>query len=375
MTVWRQGVASTLAAITFVVAFAFTYGPDAIRMDLGPALLVSLVSAGAVWLSGVKPSAGFVVALVATGVLIATRSTFDAMPLVLVFVGFQALMRTSRSPWLLGGSLLVAMTANDLWSRHLLGRPFAETSITFPALMTALVVGLGLQSRRVRVQHAELASLREVERARAVVDERRRIARDVHDIAAHHLSALVVRNKIARRLDTHQALQEAADFSADTAATALDSLRQVVRVLSTEPTAPMAPQPSLSDIDDVMQRMASAGLEITKDIDTTVPVRRETEVAIVRILQEALANVLRHRGPGEAWVKLGTQSGRVELAIEDDGPTTWSGDTSDLSRHHGGGHGLIGMRERSEACGGSFSLSRSPRGGWLVAVSLPASVA
>lgn len=199
MKMWRANFHRLSALLTFVAAFAFIYGPDALRMDLAPAALVSGGAALAVWFSGKRPIVALVVVVGATGAVVVTGSTFDAMPLVLLLVGFEVGMRTDFDLRFLAVVLLGALAVNDLWSRHLLSRPFAETSVVLPALMTALTVALGDQSRRVRRQNEELVALRKSERERAVLDERRRIARDVHDIAAHHLSALVVRNKLAKR--------------------------------------------------------------------------------------------------------------------------------------------------------------------------------
>lgn len=371
MTAWRPAVGRWLAVVTFVVAFVFTYGPDAVQMDVVPALLVSTFSAGAVWLSGVRPASALALVVLATAALVATRSTFDALPLVIVLVGFQAVLASTFDPRLLAGVVLATLTANELWTRHVLGRPYAETSIVYPALMAALTVGLGLQSRRIRVQSEELVALRDAERRRAVTDERQRIARDVHDIAAHHLSALVVHNKLARRVGTSDALGEAAEFSARTAAVALDSLRQVVGVLSADERSPFEPQPTLSAIDDVVQRLEAAGLRVDRSVGQLPSVPGATEVAVVRIVQEALTNVLRHRGPGQAWMCIDGHGAVIDVVVEDDGPSAWDDQMAEPAWHRPGSHGLVGMRERAAACGGSLHVSRSPRGGWRIAAALP----
>jgi signal transduction histidine kinase len=355
----------------FAVTFGFSYGPGSLRMSFPASVVVSAAIAGVIWLSMTKPVVALGVATVMTAVLPAIRSTFDAMALVLVLVGFQAAMRSELSRWVLVPTVFGALTANDIWLRVAFGRTFMEPSLLYPALMCALAVGLGLQSRQLRLHQARLEELHTADRQRAVLEQRRQIARDVHDIAAHHLSALVVRNKLARRVGTIAALDQAAGFSADTAAEALASLRQVVGVLAADEGAPLDPQPSLREIDVVVDRMEQAGLRIQRSpLPDSVPAR-EVEVAAVRIVQEALANVLRHRGPGRAWVSVGDHDGALEVTVDDDGPGTWQAELGEGSWYRPSSHGLIGMRERAEACGGRLIVGPSPRGGWRVSALLP----
>ncbi|MBC8091673.1 MAG: hypothetical protein H7Y15_07015 [Pseudonocardia sp.] len=362
-------LAATLSGVTLVVSFVFSYGPEPVRMSLGAALLISVAAAGAVWLSSRRPIAALVVVSVLALGLPVIGSTFAVLDLVVVFVVFQAVLTADLPAWAVAATCLVTLTVNDAWQRTALGQSFMEPSVLYPLLLTALSVGLGLQSRQVRRQHAELVALRDADRQRAVSDERRRIARDLHDVAAHHLSALVVHNKLARRIGTEQARHEAVEFTAQTAADALDSLRQVVHVLNTEREAPLAPFPRLADLDGVVARMEAAGLHVERAAPVTTG--GEVDAAVVRIASEALANVLRHRGPGRAWLDVARHhdTGVVTVTVEDDGPSTWS---ADAAWHRPGGYGMIGMRERAEACGGHLVVGPSPRGGWKVSAVLPA---
>lgn len=364
---------AVLTGTTFVVSFAFSYGPDALTMSLPGALAISATAAGSVWLSGRRPVGALVVVVALALALPVIGSTFEVLDLVVVLVVFRAAMDTRLPPWVLATAGLVALTVNDAWQRVAFEESFARPSVLYPLLLTALCVGLGLQSRQVRAQHAELVALRDADRRWAVSDERRRIARDLHDVAAHHLSALVVRNKLARRIDTVDALEEAALFTARTATETLDSLRQVVHVLNTESGPPLAPSPSLADMDRVVTTMEAAGLRIERPASTVSVTSREVEVAVVRIAQEAMANVLRHRGPGRCWLDLGCRGDSIELTVEDDGPSTWRADVAARSWHRHGSYGLLGMRERAEACGGHLVVGPSARGGWRVSAVLPAS--
>ncbi len=366
----RPGLGAALTAVIFVVSFVFSYGPGATRMSLPGALAISAVATGAVWLSARRPAAALVAAGVLTVGLPLIGSTFAVMDLVVVFVVFQVVLLGDLRPWVVAVACLVMLTVNDVWLRTSEGRGFADPGVLYPLLLTCLAVGLSLQSRRVRRQHDEIVLLRDADRLRAVSDERRRIARDLHDHAAHHLSSLVVRNKLARRVDTVEALDDAARFTATTAADALDSMRRIVHVLTTDAAAPLTPSPRLSDLDVLVASMEAAGLRIERGpVDDVGGVPDDVAGAAVRIVGEALANVLRHRGPGRAWLDVHHEPRAVTVQVDDDGPGTW---TPEAAAHHLPGHyGILGMRERAESCGGHLTVGPSPRGGWRVAAVLP----
>lgn len=346
---------------------------------MGPpaALGVSAFAAGAVWLSGRRPVAALIVVSVLTVALPLVRSTFPVMDLVVVVVAFQAVLHADLPPRVVALVCLVLLTVVDAWQRVAGDRSFMEPDVLYPLVLTGLVMGLGLQSRQVRRQHDELVALRDTDRRRAVSDERRRIARDLHDIAAHHLSVLVVRTRLATRLGTPEALADAATFTAKTAAEALDGLRGAVQVLSSDKAdpdgAPLAPTPLLRDLDRIVASLGEAGLRVEsrmpQDDAGEPPV--DVAVAAVRIASEALANVLRHRGPGRAWLQVGCGPGVLTVLVEDDGPGTWRPEAGDPAWHLPGHYGVVGMRERAQACGGHLSLDPSARGGWRVAAVLP----
>jgi signal transduction histidine kinase len=215
-----------------------------------------------------------------------------------------------------------------------------------------------------------LIALQHVNRERAVLTERQRIARDLHDVAAHHLSALVVQNKLARRVATTEALEEAADFSSKTAGEALDALRQVVGVLSSD--SPLEPQPTLNDLPQMFDRLQVAGLLLHTSPNSFVgfpELRRDIELAIVRITQEALTNVLKHRGPGNVWFALSHSPNEVTLTIEDNGSPNEISRRSEDS--YQSGFGLINMAERARSAGGVLATKGSLRGGWRIEATFP----
>jgi signal transduction histidine kinase len=236
-----------------------------------------------------------------------------------------------------------------------------------PALITALAVGAGAQTRRLRVANERLVELAAVDRRNAVIEERRRIARELHDVAAHHLSAVVVKSKLALRINTVEDLRQASEFAATSAGEALGSMRQLVGVLSdVTDGAPLAPQPRLEELAAITRRMVSAGLNVEMtDLSTIPALSRQIELAVVRIVQEALTNVLRHRGPGDVWVSIVHSARAVDVMVDDDGAPP------DSTIDFGQGHGLVSMRERATACGGDLRIECSPKGGWRIGATLP----
>ncbi|MGL5819917.1 MAG: sensor histidine kinase [Phycicoccus sp.] len=355
-----------LSVVVLLVSFVFSYGPGTLRMSLSASLAVSALAASAVWLSGRAPGAALAaVAVLAVG-LPAARSTFEAFDLVVVVVVVRVLTSSAVSVWAAGLVCLAALTVGDVWHRLAVGRSFDEPSILYPAILTAFSVGVGMQARRIRRQQEELAALRESEQERVVADERRRIAYDLHDVAAQHLSALVVRNTLARRLGTPDALAEAAKFTATTTTEALVALRQVVGVLGAGGGPELTPAPGMDELDRIVARMEGAGLRVSWDQAPVDPVPDAVAVAVVRIVQEALANVLRHRGPGRCWLDIQRRDDELVLVVEDDGAPTAAAPLEGRE-----GIGMTAMRERARSCGGQLSLEASSRGGWAVRATLP----
>ncbi len=362
---------AALAAVTFAVSFVFAAAPGAAAMPLPSSVAIAAAAAGAVAASGRRPVAALVVAALLTAALPLVGSTFAVLDLVVVIVVFQVVLGTALPPAAAALACFVLLTVNDAWLRIADGRGFLEPGVLYPLLLTGMTLGLSLQSRRVRRQHDELLALREADRRRAVSDERRRIARDLHDVAAHHLSAIVVRTRLADRIGRPDARAEAVRFAAATAAGTLDELRRIVHVLTTDDAAPLTPADA--DLDALVATMEDAGLRIDRSGPPTaaavadLPV--DVRVALVRIAGEALVNVLRHRGPGPCRLVLDRGPGRVVLRVEDDGPHDPPVAPGPRAAP---GHGITGMRERAQACGGRLDAGPSGSGGWAVRAVLPA---
>jgi signal transduction histidine kinase len=357
------------AAIVFVFVF---WGVDS-SMGLASSVVVASLSGLAVAISGGRPMVGLGVVAVVAVLTPAFALTFEALPLVVGLVGFRTAQSGKVPPLLIGSVCVTALMVVDVWQRENLGTTYREPSILLPMLFGGLTVGLGAVTARLARQNHELRALRDVDRLRAVSEERRRIARDIHDVAAHHLSALVVRSKLALRSDDTDTHRQAVAFAASTSQEALDSIRQVVSVLSTRSEAPLEPQPGLADLDAVIDRANDGGLTVDRAIALDgVTADAQVQLAVVRIAQEALANVLRHRGPGRAWLSLSAYPTTLSLQVDDDGPDTWRPESADPGLLRSGSSGIVGMRERAEACDGRLFVGPSPRGGWRVSAVLPA---
>lgn len=255
-----------------------------------------------------------------------------------------------------------------------------------PNLMTCAVVvlvGIAVRTRRdYTASLLERARQLEVERDQqarlAAAAERARIAGEMHDIIGHHLSVitgLADGGSYAARKNPERATQ-ALEAIGDTSREALGELRKLLGMLR-DATAELAPQPALADLDQLLGRVREAGL----------PVRVTTsgrggelspglQLAVYRIVQEALTNTLKHAGPGaRAEVTIGYAPHGVDLGIMDTaGSSTVSGlsDGPNAPNSPYGGQGIPGMRQRAALYGGTLDAGPLPSGGWRVHVHLPA---
>jgi signal transduction histidine kinase len=211
---------------------------------------------------------------------------------------------------------------------------------------------------------------REAQAARAVADERRRIAREMHDVVAHSVSVMVVQAGGARRIldrDPDRAV-EAARLIERTGRSALLEMRRLLGVLgSADEPAAMAPQPRIEEIGALVARAEAAGLPVTLHVDGSPrPLPAGAEAAIYRVVQEALTNALKHAGSAPTEVLLRWDHESLEVVVADRGAAR--GPTPALP---GGGHGILGMRERVRVYGGSLSAAPRPDGGFVVRARIP----
>ena len=201
----------------------------------------------------------------------------------------------------------------------------------------------------------------------AAAEERRRIARDVHDLVGHSLTVVLLHVTGARRLarrdpeETERALEEAERAGRS----ALAEIRRTVTLLREEGDA-RAPTPTGQDLQTLVDESRAAGMMIVDDLPTnTAALDETTGLATYRIVQEALANAARH-APGSATdVTVRYTSTDVEIDITNTAPTSPAPPTS------GGGNGVVGMHERATALGGTLTAGPAGTGGWRVTAVLP----
>jgi signal transduction histidine kinase len=227
----------------------------------------------------------------------------------------------------------------------------------------------------------EQRRLRAVESQKVVAEERTRIARELHDVVAHHMSAIVIRAQAAERLAPGRpdVAVDALRWIAGTGKEALTGMRHAVQVLRDADgdravelaphghrTVELAPQPTLADLRGTVERLAPVGLDVEVALPDPLPaLDPQVELAAVRIAQEGVTNALRHAEARRAVVRVAAEADHLVVAVDDDGR---SGTTPALSAS---GHGLRGMAERAAACGGRLDLARSDLGGWSVRATLP----
>lgn len=249
----------------------------------------------------------------------------------------------------------------------------ADAAVNYLVAIGAWVVGDSTRSQRERT--AWLAQRQHDEARRATAEERVRIARDLHDVVAHHISVIVVQAEAAQEVlaaDPERA-EGAMAAVADTARTALGELRRMLGLLRSD--AGRTPQPDLAAVDDLVRSVRGAGLAV--ELRTTGaprPVGGVVGLTAYRVVQEALTNVLRHAGADRACVDLRFEDDALVVCVADDGRGTSSGRAGggrDGADGNGVGHGLRGMRERVGSVGGEVDAGPSPEGGFVVRARLP----
>lgn len=249
------------------------------------------------------------------------------------------------------------------------------------ALLAVVIAAWGLGQLR-RMRFAALEALadrarraeadREERAVRAVLDERTRIAREMHDMVAHSLSVIVRQaegGRYAARADPAAALP-VLDVVADTGREALADMRSLLGVLRDNAAVSdgPGPQPTLADLPELVERVRRSGL-LVEVIDSGTPghLDRAGELAVYRLVQEALTNVVRHAGrSARASVCLQWSARQLTVMVRDDGAGS-----SEVMAAREDGHGLLGMRERLALAGGRMTAGAESGGGFVVHAELP----
>jgi signal transduction histidine kinase len=237
--------------------------------------------------------------------------------------------------------------------------------VTVLALLSAWAMGVNTRTRRAYL--ARLAADRAEGERRAAAAERVRIARELHDLVTHNVTVMVITagaGRVAADADPHRLRSELATVE-QVGRQTLVELRRLLGVLRTgeQPTQPRTPAPGLAQLTGLVEDTRRAGLAVELVVDGQPrPLPPGVDASAYRIVQEALANTLRHASPCTARVDVCYTDRELHLAVVNDGAPV---------PVPSGGHGLVGMRERVAMIGGRIEAGPRPTGGFAVRVSLP----
>ncbi|MEU3623502.1 two-component sensor histidine kinase [Amycolatopsis coloradensis] len=239
------------------------------------------------------------------------------------------------------------------------------------SLAVAWLAGLNTRQRRIRLsvleqRAADLERERDIQAALAVVAERGRISRELHDVVAHALSVVVLQAQGAQaELDRRpERAREALDAIVGTGRTALSEIRRLLGALGQD-TPEWEPQPGAERLPRLAADVRSAGIPVEFVVEGEPrPLSSTVDLAAYRIVQEALTNVLKHAGPdASATIVMRYEPDELVIEVTDDGIAA--------AAPSGTGHGLEGMRERVNVLGGTFDAGPRPERGFAVRATLP----
>jgi signal transduction histidine kinase len=341
--------------------------------NLSATIAVLLVAAAVLWCrrEPLVTAAAFPVVWGVTALVAPTYILFyGAMVPLQIAVFMGARFGRGRVPFLVAGIGGLSLLGVDLFVPLM-----QETGeITFHWTVTTLVwtAGFGLRTfeRRAResTRRAIDAEVGAAEQAmQAVVEERTRIARELHDIVAHSVSSMVVQAGAAEEAGPSdpEFVRGALASIRATGNDALAEMRRLVSVLRVAEDAPLSPQPRLDALPALVESTAINGLKVDLAISGAVrPLPAGVDLAVYRIVQEALTNVRRHSGAHRCDVSVTYDADAIRIAVVDDG---YGGPVEAGT----GGHGLLGMHERAVLYGGVIDVGPEPGGGFAVRAELP----
>ncbi|MFI5694797.1 sensor histidine kinase [Kribbella sp. NPDC051586] len=278
-------------------------------------------------------------------------------------VAIYTLASLGHRRWQRRGLLVLILVTFPPASLLLKHNDLAEFMFTCLLPVAAFMAGSLERSHReyaavLRERTARLEQERRTEAARAAAEERARVARDMHDILAHAVTLMIVQAEagpVVVRTDPDRA-EQTFDAIADAGRDAMVQLRRLLGVL--KPGESRAPQPTLADLPELVRSVQFAETGVRR------PVSRDTEVAIYRIVQEALTNSRKHAQATRIGVGMHWSTDQVVLTITDNGVG---------GKPAPGGHGLVGIRERAGACGGTATAGPQLGGGFEVRAEIPCS--
>ncbi|MFF8957983.1 sensor histidine kinase [Streptomyces sp. NPDC014894] len=342
-------------------------------------LVFALISGGVVAMTLIRPVGAFWCSLAATPVISALTPYWDMWPwtpagfaahlAVLSLVALRTRPRTAAWMWAL--TALYATFFELFFSR---GYGSNSIALLFCAALLLLATTVVYVRREARQEVAAQQSVTAVERdRRTLLEERTTIARELHDVVAHHMSVVAIQAEAApyRVENPPPELEKAFATIRENAVAALTELRRILGVVRAEDyEAPDAPQPVLADLGRLLDNVREAGLEVEKTVTGAVrPLPQGVELSAYRIIQEALSNALRHAPGSSAKVEVSYVLGGLGLRIVN---TAAKGL---VKPSPGAGHGITGMRERVSMLNGEMTAEAAGDGGYEVTAFIPVPVA
>ncbi|MCW2849336.1 MAG: two-component sensor histidine kinase [Marmoricola sp.] len=373
-------LAAGLAAASLLTTDVAVIDPRLEPAD--PLSLVATVVAGLalVWRRG-RPVASFAVFVAGCLVVSLTDHYIGLLSVLLLFSLYSLAAHGRRRR---DGVLGLVLSVVVFIGLALLDVPDLRTSDLLQAwglLVTAWALGDAIRSRRrdqaqrLRAAEQEAATARE-QAARGVVEERLRIARELHDVVAHSMSLIAVQAGVGGhviRTDV-AAAEHALEIIAETSHKALTQTRSMLGLLREQDHDPVAPpMQSIGDLDALVADVRQAGVEAVLVVDGPArPLDPGVELTAYRVVQESLTNVLKHSSASSAEIHVSYAVAGVDIEVRD--PGTGARRLPSAGEPAGGpagGHGLVGLRERTRLLGGAFDYGPVDTGGFRVAAHLP----
>ncbi|MGZ4275122.1 MAG: sensor histidine kinase [Solirubrobacteraceae bacterium] len=370
----RLRVVALLAAVTFTIELALAPhpgSPRALAIAVGLTLSACLAFARRSPV-GAQLAVGAICvaeALLGLRVMQSTSTTvFVAMAFTFCVALWTDLRTTLVSSTVYAALLTVALVVEGETSTLIGDIAFMGLVLTgMPVVAGRVLRSQAILNARLDTQARELEHNRAERERAAVLAERTRIARELHDVVAHDVSVMLVQAQAARRIvPAHpERAREAIAAVESTGREALGELRRLLGVLRRgDEELALAPQPSLGRIETLVGRIRAAGLDVGLKIEgTPFALPPGLDAAAFRVVQEALANVLQHAAARRADVRVAYGPAGVELRVRDDG-TAGAGEVEE-------GRGLVGLRERVALYGGDLRAGRRRSGGFELRALLP----
>jgi signal transduction histidine kinase len=363
---WLPVIVSLLVQVPPTLFILLRTGPYSTLETLFAA---ALALAGPLLLIGARRFPGPVVAAV-TAVALADLLLAPLFGPPTVALGFAILSGIFRGARVWVYASVVTGWLLAVFAGSLLGMDWHPVRIAIATAGLALLIALaeGGRSRREHLQEARQRSLQH--RSTVEQAERMRIARELHDVLAHSLSQIYVQAGMGLHLmDTQpEKTRESLANIKTSSKTALDEVRGVLAFLrsDTGDTASRVPEPDLSSLPQLIDSFRAQGIDVAFDNAVTDPPPARVQLALYRVAQESLTNVLRHANASKAAVVLEEVGDSIRLRITDNG----SGMAQE-ARERAEGSGLLGMAERATLLGGTFEVGDGSTGGLAVTVMVP----